>query len=117
MHTDRLAVPAVPMAVPIAGHQGLRGKVLQGGALMMGRQLMTMCLSLVGLLMITRIIGPAAYGSYVAAVGIYLYAQNLGQAGIGVYLVRAAEEVDERTCRVATTLLLASAVALVTLLE
>jgi O-antigen/teichoic acid export membrane protein len=117
MRTDRLAVPGVPTAVPVAGHQGLRGKVFQGGALMMGRQLVTMCLSLVGLLLITRIIGPAAYGPYVAALGICLYAQNLGQAGIGVYLVRAAGEVDERTCQVATTLLLASAVALVALLE
>jgi O-antigen/teichoic acid export membrane protein len=98
-------------------HQGLRSKVFQGGALMMGRQLITMGLSLVGLLMITRIIGPAAYGPYVAALGIYQFAQNLGQAGIGVYLVRAAGEVDERTYRVATTLLLMSTVALVVVLE
>src|SRR3954451_11654486 len=117
MRTDRLAVPAVASAARISGHQGLRGKVFQGGALMMGRQLVTMCLSLVGLLMITRIIGPAAYGPYVAAIGIYQYTQNLGQAGIGVYLVRAAGEVDEQAYRVATTLLLASALMLVALLE
>jgi O-antigen/teichoic acid export membrane protein len=117
MRTDRLAVPAVASAARVSGHQGLRGKVFQGGALMMGRQLVTMCLSLVGLLMITRIIGPAAYGPYVAAIGIYQYAQNLGQAGIGVYLVRAAGEVDEQAYRVATTLLLASALMLVALLE
>jgi len=117
MRTDRLAVPAVASAARGSGHQGLRGKVFQGGALMMGRQLVTMCLSLVGLLMITRIIGPAAYGPYVAAIGIYQYAQNLGQAGIGVYLVRAAGEVDEQAYRVATTLLLVSALMLVALLE
>nr|WP_294520957.1 oligosaccharide flippase family protein [uncultured Rhodopila sp.] len=106
------AVAAAPPPTP-----GLRGKIFQGGALMMGRQLVTMGLSLISLLMITRIIGPAAYGPYVAAFSICLYAQNLGQAGIGVYLVRAAAEVDERTWNVAATLLLVIALLLVTLLE
>ncbi len=104
-------------AVPPPNTPGLREKIFQGGALMMGRQLVTMGLSLISLLMITRIIGPAAYGPYVAAFSICLYAQNLGQAGIGVYLVRAAAEVDERTWNVAATLLLVTALLLVTLLE
>lgn len=97
--------------------QGLRGKVLKGGTLLMGRQLLSMGLSLIGLLMITRVIGPAAYGPYVAALGICQYAQNLGQAGIGVYLVRAAGEVTEQTFAVATTLLLISAIGLLIVLE
>src|SRR5580700_3771549 len=62
--------------------QSLKGKVFEGGALLMGRQLVSMALSIVGLLVITRIIGPAAYGPYVAALSICQYAQNLGQAGI-----------------------------------
>ncbi len=85
--------------------------------MLMGRQLLSMGLSLIGLLVITRIIGPAAYGPYVAALGICQYAQNLGQAGIGVYLVRAAGEVTERTYDVATTLLTISAVGLMVILE
>jgi PST family polysaccharide transporter len=97
--------------------QGLRRKVVRGGAMMMGRQLATMGLSLIGLLVISRVIGPAAYGPYVAAFSIYFFAQNLGQAGIGVYLVRAAGEVDERTWHVGSTLLLVVAVLLVGLLE
>ena len=72
-----------------SARQGLRSKIVEGGALLMGRQLASMGLSLIGLLLITRIIGPAAYGPYVAALGICQYAQSLGQAGIGVYLVRA----------------------------
>ena len=96
---------------------GLRGKVFEGGALLMGRQLVSMALSLVGLLVITRIIGPAAYGPYVAALGICQYAQNIGQAGIGVYLVRASGEVSERTFEVGTTLLTISALGLVLILE
>jgi O-antigen/teichoic acid export membrane protein len=97
--------------------QSLRGKIFEGGALLMGRQLVSMALSVVGLLVITRIIGPAAYGPYVAALGICQYAQNLGQAGIGVYLVRADGEVTKRTYDVATTLLLLSSGGLMLLLE
>jgi PST family polysaccharide transporter len=76
-----------------------------------------MGLSLIGLLVITRVIGPAAYGPYVAALGICQYAQNLGQAGIGVYLVRTAGETTDRTYDVATLLLLLSGGGLVVLLE
>lgn len=111
---DDSAVEPATLATP---RQGLRGKIFEGGALLMGRQLVSMALSLVGLLVITRIIGPAAYGPYVAALGICQYAQNLGQAGIGVYLVRAGGEVSERTYDVATTLLVISAVALMAILE
>jgi O-antigen/teichoic acid export membrane protein len=96
---------------------GLRGRILDGGAMLMGRQLLSMGLSLIGLLVITRIIGPADYGPYVAALGICQYAQNLGQAGIGVYLVRASGEITEQTYDVATTLLLISAVGLMAILE
>ncbi|HEX2939933.1 MAG TPA: oligosaccharide flippase family protein, partial [Rhodopila sp.] len=95
----------------------LRGKVFHGGAMLMGRQLVSMGLSLIGLLVITRIIGPAAYGPYVAALGICMYAQNLGQAGIGVYLVRAAETPSERTYDTASTVLLISACSLAVCIE
>src|ERR1700749_4176287 len=95
-----VAAPAAPSSTDT-----LTNKVFQGGVMMMGRQLVSMGLSLIGLLVITRIIGPAAYGPYVAALGICQYAQNLGQAGIGVYLVRAAGDVTDHTFDVATTLL------------
>ena len=111
---DDTAVAAAARA-PI--DPGLREKIVLGGTMMMGRQLATTGLSLIGLLVITRSIGPAAYGSFAAAFGIYVCAQNLGQAGIGVYLVRAAGEVEERTWHVGSTVLLTAAVVLVLLLE
>ncbi len=116
--TDDSAVEAANMEVqrkPIG--QGLRGKIFEGGAMLVGRQFVSMGLSLIGLLVITRMIGPAAYGPYVAALGICQYAQNLGQAGIGVYLVRAAGDITERTFNVATTLLLVSALGLMAILK
>lgn len=96
---------------------GLRGKIFAGGAMLMGRQLVSMGLSLVGLLVITRIIGPANYGPYVAALGICQYAQNLGQAGIGVWLVRRAGDGGRHIDHVATTLLLISGGGLTLALE
>ncbi|MEA2790292.1 MAG: hypothetical protein QOG73_2698 [Acetobacteraceae bacterium] len=117
MKDEIAAGPVTAAAAMEPSRQGLRAKVFHGGALLMGRQLISMGLSLVGLLVITRIIGPAAYGPYVAALGICQYAQNLGQAGIGDYLVRASGHVSERTHDVATTLLVISAVGLTTLLE
>jgi len=117
MNNESMAGPAIAAGSIAPLHQSLRAKIFHGGALLMGRQIISMGLSLIGLLVTTRIIGPAGYGPYAAAMGIYLYAQNLGQAGIGVYLVRATGEVRERTYHVATTLLLASAVMLVVVIE
>ena len=110
MPIDIAAVPATP---PVS----LRGKVFEGGAMLMVRQLISMGLSLMGLLVITRIIGPAAYGPYVAALGICMYAQNVGQAGIGVWLVRTPETLSEHTYHIATTVLAISAVTLVAAIE
>lgn len=121
MRDESAVEPAtLPPAGQLAGaraRNGLRGKIFEGGALLMGRQLVSMGLSLIGLLVITRIIGPAAYGPYVAALGICQYAQNLGQAGIGAYLVRAPGDVAEQTYDIATTLLIISAVVLLAILE
>lgn len=83
----------------------------------MGRQVVSMGLSLIGLLVITRIIGPTNYGPYVAALGICQYALNIGQAGISVFLVRKADAVDRRTEDVATALLLLFGGVVVGLLE
>ena len=113
MSDDTAVQPAIQQPL----RDGLRGKIFEGGALLMGRQIISMGLSLIGLLVITRMIGPAAYGPYVAALGICQYAQNVGQAGIAVYLVRSAGDVTERTYDIANTLLLISAIVLTAVLE
>ncbi|MDR3423653.1 MAG: oligosaccharide flippase family protein [Alphaproteobacteria bacterium] len=101
--------PSLEEAAPvIAREQGLKERVLKGGVFLVGREIISMGLSLIGVLMITRIIGPERYGAYAAALGIYQYIQNLGQAGIGVYLVRAPQ-ITKHDYHIATTLLLAGA--------
>lgn len=110
-------MPSDATALPDKPPVGLRGKVFEGGAMLMARQLVSVGLSLIGLLVITRIIGPAAYGPYVAALGICMYAQNVGQAGIGVWLVRTPEIPSDRTYHIASTVLLVSAALLFVVIE
>jgi PST family polysaccharide transporter len=93
-------------AEPSPPEKSLREQVVRGGAFMMVRQIVLMGLSLIGVLVVTRTLGPDRYGPYAAAIGIYQYLQILGQAGIGVYLVRAPEPVAARDYRIASTLLL-----------
>jgi O-antigen/teichoic acid export membrane protein len=95
---------------PASAAGGLRAKVLHGGAYLFFRQFFSLGLSLLGVVIVTRVIGPERYGAYVAAIGIYLYLQDLGQAGVDVFLVRQQGDMAERMFHVASTLLLAMGV-------
>jgi PST family polysaccharide transporter len=63
-------------------------------------------INLGGTLLLTKTIGPAAYGLYAGAFGIQTYLFNLSQWGIGVYLVRQEKEGEVEVYHQATTLLL-----------
>jgi O-antigen/teichoic acid export membrane protein len=91
-----------------ASRGGLRHLVLTGGAFLVGREFLSVLLSLIGVLVITRIIGPSAYGSYAAALAVNQYLVSLCQGGIGVYLIRG-QDVTERQFHVASSLLLSVA--------
>jgi O-antigen/teichoic acid export membrane protein len=95
----------------------LRAKVLNGGVYLFVRQFLSLGLSLIGVFVITRLIGPEHYGAYVAASGIYLYLQNLGQVGVDVYLVRQSGNVAEKEYHVASTLLLLAALLEIAVVE
>ena len=66
----------------------LRKRVLQGSVYLTIRNGVSMLLSLVGSLFITRIIGPENYGIFNAAVGIMNYLHSLVAVSITAYLVR-----------------------------
>jgi O-antigen/teichoic acid export membrane protein len=97
------------------GH--LRKKVLDGGIYLFLRQFLSLGLSLIGVFVITRLIGPAHYGAYVAALGIYWYLGELGHVGMEVYLVRQPGHLAEYEYHVASTLLLTAGLVLVGLVE
>lgn len=84
----------------------LRRRVLQGGAYMAARQVLGMAISMGGLLLVARLIGAQAYGTYATAFGILMYASMLGQSGLDVFLIRKAEPPERADLDQAFTLLL-----------
>jgi O-antigen/teichoic acid export membrane protein len=92
-----------------------RSAVFKGGAYLLGRQLISIGLKIVGVIMITRALEPADYGAYLSALSVYNYATVLGHAGVGVYLLRRHGEVPEATYGTAYSVLLGMAVVLVVL--
>jgi O-antigen/teichoic acid export membrane protein len=112
--SDELAARSV---VPAQTDGGLRKLILRGGGILYVRQVISIALNLLGILVITRVIGPEGYGAYAAASGIYLFVESLGEAGIEVYLIRQPGSVEVREYHVASFLLLALGLALLAALE
>ena len=70
----------------VPGSDSLRSQVLRGGAYLGFRQLVGLLINVVGVLLLTRALGPAAYGRYAAALGLFGALQLGAQLGIGVFL-------------------------------
>jgi PST family polysaccharide transporter len=84
----------------------LRQRTIKGGAFLVGRQATGIVLSLMGTLLVTRIIGPRAYGVFAAGIGIMTFLTTFGTWGIDVYLIRKAEEPVNQEYNQAFSLLL-----------
>jgi O-antigen/teichoic acid export membrane protein len=74
----------------------LESKALTGGAVLVGRQLFGIILSLVGMLVTTRLLGPHIYGQFVIVSGLTGYAVNVGKLGLDVYLIRHQGELNQK---------------------
>jgi PST family polysaccharide transporter len=70
-----------------------------------------MLIGVVGVITLTKLIGPSNYGRYAAAVGVMLFLQNLATAGINIFLLRSARDERGSWNDQAFTLLLISGVA------
>lgn len=84
----------------------LRDTIFRGGIYLMARQLAGMIIGLGGMLVLTRTIGPGAFGVYTAAAVTYAYLTLVSQWGIGIYLIRKTEEIEPDEYHQAFTLLL-----------
>jgi O-antigen/teichoic acid export membrane protein len=84
----------------------LRDRILRGGTYLIVRQGLGVVLSVVGVVLITRLIGPEAYGLYAGPLGIYTFLLILSQWGVDVYLIRHEGELQDQDYHQAFTLLL-----------
>src|SRR5215213_7766707 len=102
----------------------LRTRVVRGGVYLVLRQGLGIAVSIVGIVLLTRFIGPEAYGLYAAALGIYAYLLTLSSWGLDIYLIRLEGEPQPQDYNQAFSLLLllglvsaGSAILLLPLLE
>jgi O-antigen/teichoic acid export membrane protein len=96
---------------------GLRQAAFRGGAYLVGRQFVSIALKFVGVMLITRVLGPANYGAYIAGINVYQYAAAVAYAGVGVYLLRYEGDVPERSYGTAYSILLMTGLPLLVIVE
>ena len=89
----------------------LRQQVLKGGAYLVVRQALGIAIGLVGVLLLTRLIGPANYGVYAGSMAFMLYLLSVSITGVDVYILRRDEEPEKVLYDQAFTWLVATSVA------
>jgi PST family polysaccharide transporter len=72
----------------------LRAQVLRGGAYLAARQLVTLVISLVGVVLLTRLIGPEDYGRYAGSIAIVTFLVLVGRIGVDAYVIRRPEPIE-----------------------
>lgn len=95
----------------------LRRAALRGGIYLAGRQIVSILLKFVGVLLITRVLGPARYGAYVSGLNVYQYSATISYVGVGVYLLRQEGDVPEMSFGTAYSILMMAGLPLVMAIE
>jgi len=98
-----------------SSQQTLKQKVVKGGLYLTLRQLVTVGLSILSVLVIARILGPTNYGILVNALGIFYFTTWTGKLGLHVYLIQQKalpEDAPEQVLTFFNLLSLAFAVGL-----
>lgn len=86
--------------------KSLRTEVMRKGSYLVFRQGAGTVIGLAGILVLARLIGPADYGLYAAAGGVYTFLQLAADWGVMIHLERRPEELSEHDLHAALTLLL-----------
>ncbi|MEX2181710.1 MAG: oligosaccharide flippase family protein [Gemmatimonadaceae bacterium] len=87
----------------------LRLQAVRGGSILAARQGASLVLGLGATVVLTRLLGPAGYGQFAAALAIYAYIFLVAQLGINAYLLRRLDD-DPAAYATARTLLMATAI-------
>jgi O-antigen/teichoic acid export membrane protein len=104
---DRLRRPLAPAAAEVGG---LRQRVLRGGVYLVVREGLGVVVGVVGAVALTRTIGPANFGVYVALVALFIYLQSLATLGLNAFLVRSEGDLQHESLDEAFTMLVALSV-------
>jgi Polysaccharide biosynthesis protein. len=75
----------------------LRKRAVEGSLYMSLRRAFSIALSAVGMLYVTRVVGPENYGLFASVVGVYTFMTQIVGMGIRLYLVRCEDEHLART--------------------
>jgi O-antigen/teichoic acid export membrane protein len=84
----------------------------RGGAYLTLRYGLSILVSIANMFLLTRWIGPHAYGLFVTAVGFTTFFASLTRFGVDTYLVRCDPAPDRQQYRVAFTLVLSNCIVL-----
>lgn len=84
----------------------LRDQIVRGGMYLLVRQGIGMVLSVVGVVLLTRAIGPEGYGLYAGPLSMFMFLFLVLQWGISVYLVRHEGDLQDSDYHQASSLLL-----------
>src|SRR5947209_4487076 len=87
----------------------LRQKVLRGGSYLVGRQAIALVVSIVGVTVLVRLIGPQNYGLYTGAASIVFVLTTVATFGLDGYIVRRERDLAKEEYDQAFTLLTISA--------
>jgi O-antigen/teichoic acid export membrane protein len=97
------------------GTENLRRTTLQGGAYLAVREVIGMVVRVLGVIIVTRKIGPHSYGIYAGAAAFVVVVASIAQMGMEVYLIRQTEVPTRETYDDVFTFLVALSVVAVSL--
>ena len=90
----------------------LREQVLRGSTYLILRQGIGLVVSLGGVLLLTRLIGPTDYGLYAGALGLMIFLSLVARMGVDVYLIRQEGDIGEAVYHQAFSFLLLAGLGL-----
>jgi PST family polysaccharide transporter len=89
--SDSPAGSADPMPPVKSPEPTLKSKLVKGGLYLTLRQLLSVGLSIVSILIVARVLGTEDYGILVNALGIFYFVNWTGHLGLNVYLIQQKE--------------------------
>ncbi len=94
----RVGPNASARAPGTSSDKSFRDVGVRSGLLLSSREALGMVIRLVGVVALTRIIGPADYGIYAGSVAIVFLATVLAQMSTELFLVRQVDDLDQERC-------------------